>query len=212
MKNKSTRLAREISLLSLIICLVSFLGMGQTAIQKELTTQERFAKLEHKLIYPFLKGSKMTGVVPVDFATNVVEKNQGMKLIFDFTQGTAADLQSTNINPGLEEVIRVLNLHVAAGIEKKKLKVIIIFHSASLMSLLNDAYYQAKYGVNNPNSDIIKQLHAANVEMVVCGQSIHLRELKPDQFLSEMAFAISAKTTLSKYQNLGYILFAIAGH
>ena len=65
------------------------------------------------------------------------------------------------------------------------------------------------YSTNNPNVDLLNQLTTHGVELIVCGQSVMLRELSPDDFLPNIQFALSAKTTLSKYQNIGYILFDI---
>ena len=176
---------------------------------KPISKEDRFAKLESKMIFPMIKGSKMTGVVPVDFITNAPDKEEKMKLVFDFTQNTANNAQGTHVNEGLEEVIRVLNLHIASGFKKENLKAVVVFHSASILSIMNDEYYRKIYKTNNPNVDLLNQLLKNNIELVVCGQSIMLRELSPDDFLPNIQFALSAKTTLSKYQNIGYILFDI---
>lgn len=176
---------------------------------KPISKEDRFAKLEPKMIFPMIKASKMTGVVPVDFITNAPDEEEKMKLVFDFTQSTANNAQGSHVNEGLEEVIRILNLHIASGFKKENLKAVVVFHSASILSIMNDEYYRKTYKTNNPNVDLLNQLLKNNIEMVVCGQSILLRELSPDDFLPNIQFALSAKTTLSKYQNKGYILFAI---
>ncbi|MBP6239145.1 MAG: DsrE family protein [Saprospiraceae bacterium] len=176
---------------------------------KPISKEDRFAKLEPKMIFPMIKGSKMTGVVPVDFITNAPDMEEEMKLVFDFTQSTANNAQGSHVNEGLEEVIRILNLHLASGFKRENLKAVVVFHSASILSIMNDEYYRKTYKTNNPNVDLLNQLLKNNIEMVVCGQSILLRELSADNFLPNIQFALSAKTTLSKYQNKGYILFEI---
>jgi intracellular sulfur oxidation DsrE/DsrF family protein len=176
---------------------------------KPISKEDRFAKLESKMIFPMIKGSKMTGVVPVDFITNAPDKEEKMKLVFDFTQNTANNAQGRHVNEGLEEVIRILNLHIASGFKKESLKAVVVFHSASILSIMKDEYYQKTYKTNNPNVDLLNQLTTHGVELIVCGQSVMLRELSPDDFLPNIQFALSAKTTLSKYQNIGYILFDI---
>lgn len=176
---------------------------------KPISREERFAKLEPKMIFPLIKGSKMTGVIPVDFITNVLSPETKMKLVFDFTQNTANGAQSSHVNEGLEEVIRILNLHIAAGLKEGNLKAVVVFHSASLLSIMDDAYYQKTYGNKNPNTELLNQLISHGIELVVCGQSMLLRDFSPGDFLPGMQFALSARTTLSKYQNEGYILFPI---
>lgn len=192
------------------VAIVTFLcGSVYAQESKPITKEERFAKLEPKMIFPLIKVSKMTGVIPVDFITNVFPKNTKMKFIFDFTQSTANNAQGSHVNEGLEEVARILNLHITAGLKIENLKAIVVFHSASLLSIMHDAYYQDKYGNNNPNKELLNQLMKNGIDLVVCGQSIMLRELSPNDFLLGLQFALSAKTTLSKYQNEGYILFPI---
>lgn len=194
-----------ISIVVFALLSVSIVAQDSKPISKE----DRFAKLESKMIFPMIKGSKMTGVVPVDFINNVLSPETNMKIIFDFTQSTANNAQGSIVNEGLEEVARILNLHLAAGLKRDNLKTVVVFHSASLLSILHDEYYQNKYGNNNPNKDILNQLMKNGIDLVVCGQSIMLRELSPGDILPGIQFALSAKTTLSKYQNIGYILFDI---
>ena len=198
-------------LLGIIFSLLNSSMQSQSIVSPQLTKEERFAKLEPKMIFPLIKGSKMTGVVPVDFATNTPDPKSEVKLIFDFTQATANNAQSSHINEGLEEVVRILNLHIASGIQKEKLKAVVVFHSGSINSLLNNEYYQAYYKSNNPNQEILQKMANVGVQLIVCGQSVQFRELQTKQFMTGMQFALSAKTTLSKYQKDDYILFTVNG-
>ena len=210
MNTRSNYTLNFINFLILSIFLtVSLCAQELKTASKPISKEDRFAKLESKMIFPMIKGSKMTGVVPVDFINNVLSSETNMKIIFDFTQSTANNAQGSHVNEGLEEVARILNLHLAAGLKRDNLKAVVVFHSASLLSILHDEYYLSKYGNNNPNKDILNQLMKNGIDLVVCGQSIMLRELSPGDILPGIQFALSAKTTLSKYQNLGYILFDI---
>ncbi|MGB4961030.1 MAG: DsrE family protein, partial [Saprospiraceae bacterium] len=176
------------------------------------TKEERYAKMQNKLVYPLIKGSYMTGVMPILFANDHPSSKKKIKLIFDFTQSTANKAQGTHVNEGLEEVARILNLHVAAGYKKENIKTVIVFHSGSIISILNDSYYASKYQSDNPNKEMLGLLSGVGASFVVCGQSASLREIGPSEFLPEIKFAVSARTTLTKYQDEGYILFAIGEH
>lgn len=151
----------------------------------------------------------MSGIIPVENITNSLDPKKDVKLIFDFTQSTSAGNQANKVNEGLEEVGRVLNLHIAAGVKKEKLRVVIIFHSGSILSILSDEYYQKTYQSNNPNQDIIHQLSTAGVQMVICGQSLALRNISHKEVIPIVQVAMSAKTTLSKYGAAGYYYFSI---
>ncbi len=182
---------------------------AQTQNTAAVSREERFTKLEPKMIYPLIKGSKMTGVIPIENISNKPDTDKELKLIFDFTQGTFNNAQGTHVNEGLEEVGRIMNLHIAAGYKKENLKTIIIFHSASLLSILNNEYYQKAYGKPNPNNDLFSQFQKAGTGLIVCGQSLQFRELSHTELLPSIQIAFSAKTTLSKYQDKGYIVFTI---
>jgi intracellular sulfur oxidation DsrE/DsrF family protein len=211
MKYAGTNQCKYVAIFIVTLLSVSMYAQESKTESKPISKEDRFAKLEPKMVYPMIKGSKMTGVVPVDFITNAIDQKEKMKLVFDFTQSTANNAQGSHVNEGLEEVIRILNLHIASGMKRENLKAVIVFHSASILSIMNDDYYRKTYKTNNPNVDLLNQLLKNNIEMVVCGQSIMLRELSPTDFLPNIQFALSAKTTLSKYQNKGYILFDISG-
>ncbi len=186
--------------------LFTFISFSQSTTP---TREERFKKLESKMIFPLIKGSTMCGVIPVEHITSKPDPNKEIKIMFDFTQTTSKDNQAKKINEGLEEVARVLNLHIAAGLKKEKLKVVIVFHSGSILSVLTNEYYQQTYKSDNPNIDMLNQLTAAGVEMVICGQSLALRDISHNQLMPEVLVAISAKTTLSKYAADGYFNYSI---
>ena len=192
-----------------LVCLFSFIADAQQNPASSPTREERYAKLESKLVFPLIKGSKMTGVIPVENASNKPDANKEVKLIFDFTQSTANNAQGQNVNEGLEEVGRIMNLHIAAGTKKEKLKTVIIFHSGSILSILNDASYQKKYGNANPNNNLFEQLNAAGTELIVCGQSLQLRDVNQKDLQASIQVALSAITTLTKYQQKGYLVFLI---
>ncbi len=182
---------------------------AQTQNTAVVSREERFTKLAPKMIYPLIKGSKMTGVIPIENISNKPDTDKELKLIFDFTQGTFNNAQGTHVNEGLEEVGRIMNLHIAAGYKKENLKTMIVFHSAALLSILNNEYYQKVYGKPNPNNDLLSQFQKAGTGLVVCGQSMQFREMEKKELLPAIQIAFSAKTTLSKYQKEGYIVFTI---
>ncbi len=178
---------------------------AQTAANRE----EIFKKMESKMVFPLIKGGAMCGVLPVENLDIKSDPDKEVKLMFDFTQSTSTGNQAVKINEGLEEVARILNLHVLAGTKKEKLKAVIVFHSGAIFSVFTDAYYREKYQGSNPNLDLLTQLSAAGVQMVVCGQSLALREIPRADILPFIQVAVAAKTTLSKYHAQGFYEFII---
>lgn len=191
-----------------VTILVSLQAHSQSAgrIAKE-PKMEPFVSL---LEYPLIKGSKWTGIVPVKKTTDKPDVNKVYKIVFDFTQnGIGKDL-TENPNEGLEEVARVLNLHIAAGIKKEHLKATIVVHSGASMSILNNETYFKKFKVNNPNEGLINQLQKAGVKIVLCGQTMNLRGIQENELYKDVFIAVAAKVALVKYQSMGYVLNAIS--
>ncbi len=60
------------------------------------------------------------------------------------------------------------------------------------------------FNVENPNSQLIKELSNAGVDVITCGQTAMLRKIDKSVVLPEVKFALSAITTLLQYQNNGY--------
>ena len=84
-------------------------------IEKEFADKAKWEKVEAKAIYPLLKGSKNSGVVPVKNANEISNPNIDYKILFELT-GNNPDSTAKDINAGLDEIARVINLHVASGI------------------------------------------------------------------------------------------------
>lgn len=176
------------------------------ADQKEL----RLKKAEPKMIYPFMKGKTMySGVLPVENISNQADFPESYKLIFDFAIGNPDDLKKGKENMGIEEIIRILNLHKAAGIPENRMKAVVVIHGSGIMSFLRNEEYLKKYGVNNPNIDLIEQLQKKGVEFTACGQTLQFREIDIDKMIPGVQKSQSARTALSTYQLKGYVLFPV---
>jgi intracellular sulfur oxidation DsrE/DsrF family protein len=129
--------------------------------------------------------------------------------VFDFAYGTPEIYSQGLVNPGLEEICRILNLHSAAGISDKNLEICIIFHGGSVWTFLHEDAYRERFGKENANINLIKALQQKGVALVVCGQSLQLRELDRAKLLPGVAVAFSARSSLSTLQQQGYVLFPV---
>jgi intracellular sulfur oxidation DsrE/DsrF family protein len=198
-----------------VLCLVVISLLSYTGLQAQanLTPSQQRAELlkknESKLIYPFVKGGLQTGVMPVPEVGFQITKGKTYKLVFDFSVGSGSIYSQGQVNPGLEEICRILNLHSAAGVADKNLDIYIITHGPGIWTLLDETVYKEKYGKENANAPLIRALREKGVKIVACGQTMQLRELKLSQMLSGVTIGYSAKTSVSTLQMQGYVLFPI---
>ena len=119
------------------------------------------------------------------------------------------DLKSSNdnygtVNKGLNNVARLLNLHGAAGVPKDKLHVAVAVHYTATPIILNNNGYQKKYGINNPNLELINQLKEAGVELYVCGQSLVARHYDFENVNPQVEIGLSMLTVVTEKMMNGY--------
>jgi intracellular sulfur oxidation DsrE/DsrF family protein len=198
--------SRHYRYFTLIIACIA-MTIGIQAQQKPLTGRAAALKAkEALLIYPFFKGSTNTGVLPVDNPTLLYGYKGKCKLVFDL----GYEAEKGQINGGIEEVMRVINLHGAAGIKKQDLDVYVIFHGPATASFLDDDLFNKQFQVSNPNLPLIKQLQDAGVKLVICGQTLGLRNMNISSFPDGTLKAFSARTASSDLVQRGYMLYDVS--
>jgi intracellular sulfur oxidation DsrE/DsrF family protein len=149
------------------------------------------------LIYPLIRGHG--GVVPLPRAAE--QPRKGAKAVFDIT----AEAKPGEVNKGLEEVARLLNLYGAAGLKARDVQITAVLHGQADPAVLSDAAYAARFSVAaNPDLPVIRDLKRAGVEVFVCGQSLHELGFKTEEVAKEVPVADSALLVLVNKQTDGY--------
>jgi intracellular sulfur oxidation DsrE/DsrF family protein len=149
------------------------------------------------LVYPLVPGHG--GVVPLPRAAE--QPRKGAKVVFDIT----APARVGEVNPGLEQVARLLNLYGAAGLKAGDVKIAAVLHDDADMAVFSDAAYTARFNMTaNPNLPLIRELKKAGVEVFVCGQSLHELGFKTEEVAEEVPVADSAMLVLVNKQADGY--------
>jgi len=196
--------------LLLIICFITFgTCFAQTPKDSAALARRdsiRFAKMLDNAIYPLIKEAKMGGVIPILNPDELPDPKLQYKLLMNVTLAATKPAQAKEINGALAEVARIMNLHVAAGVPKSNLDVVVITHASALFSLLDDEHYQKKFKINNPNVKLVKELQANGVKFINCGQAMKFLEIERETLLPGIKTAYSAKTTISTYSLKGFIL------
>lgn len=125
------------------------------------------------------------------------------KVVFDIH---SAPTDPALINSSINTLARFLNMHVAAGVPRENLHIAGVVHNRASTSVLENPFYQQKYGVGNPNIPLIEALSEAGVSIYMCGQSVHARGLERDQLLEPVQLGLSAMTIILSLQQQGYQL------
>lgn len=123
------------------------------------------------------------------------------KVIFDVSQSSS---DRSVINKNIVTAARFLNMHASEGMKKEQLKVAMTIHGGAWQDVLNNEAYKEKFGVDNPNLELINELSEAGADIIICGQTAAFRGITKDNANPNVKFALSAMTALLQYQKVGY--------
>ncbi len=160
-----------------------------------------FSAYSQQRVTPVIKS--YGGIYAVPEATVKPDPEQDYRIVIDVYGGTE---DKSEIDRSLNNVARMLNLHAVGGVPAEKMKVVLALHAQSTYSTLDNETYRDRFGSDNPNARLMKELKEAGVKITVCGQSLRGRGFEADQLRDEVEIATSMLTTVTHYQNLGYLL------
>ena len=124
------------------------------------------------------------------------------KAVFD----AVSNADETSVNTGLVSVARYLNMHARNGVPVENMDIAVVAHGPALKTLLSDEAYQTRYGIDNPNSELLEKLAAAGVNFYLCGQSMMFGGFNKSELANPVKVALSAMTMLTVLQSDGYAL------
>jgi len=140
------------------------------------------------------------GIYAIPQATVLPEEQLDYKVVIDLYSGADSPEQ---INPALNNVARMINLHAIGGAQKP-MEVVLAIHGKAYNLVMDNESYQKRFSVDNPNIQLVRELKQAGVKLTVCGQSLLFREVTPTEVLPEIDLATSMLTTVTTYQLKGY--------
>jgi hypothetical protein len=85
----------------------------------------------------------------------------------------------------------------------------IVLHGAATKESLSNEAYTKLFSKPNPNRELIGQLRAAGVEILVCGQALNHAGYDPAQTADEVKVALSAATAIINRQTQGFAYLPI---
>ena len=135
-------------------------------------------------------------------AASQLNKQLDYKLIFDIKSNQIKN----GVNKGLWTIARTLNLFELSGIPRKKIELVASIHGEATFITLNNNAYRNKFGIDNPNLNLIKQLKENGVELYVCSQAIASRKINNRDLNINVIPALSGIAVLSNHLLQGFTL------
>lgn len=158
-----------------------------------------FTAFSQKRINPVIKNYGTIFDIP--FAEEKPDPNQEYKIVVEIEKESE---RPDSVSWALNNVARLINLHVMAGVKLEQLHVVIAIHSGAIYTVMNNEAYRNRYKVDNPNLGLFEALDKAGVRIVACGQSIMFRKVDRFKMAPQVKVASSMITTLTSYQMKGY--------
>jgi intracellular sulfur oxidation DsrE/DsrF family protein len=143
------------------------------------------------------------GYISIPNAAVSPDRKRTYRAVFDATKMAN---NPTDLVPALNMAGAELNAFGASAVPLRNTKFVVIFHGAAINAILDDAHYRSKYGVANPNLNVVKELKKAGVEIFVCGQNLAREHIDPAILTPDVTVASAAPIVLMTYQNDGYAL------
>lgn len=125
------------------------------------------------------------------------------KVVFDIMNSPE---DPTQRNASIETAARFLNMHAQSGVPLENMKVALVVHNKASKDLCTNTAYKDRYGVDNPNIELIQELLNVGVEFIFCGQSSRSRNFPMEDIQPGIQLGLSAMTALIQLQNQGYNL------
>jgi intracellular sulfur oxidation DsrE/DsrF family protein len=79
-----------------------------------------------------------------------------------------------------------------------------VVHGTAGWEILDDAAYRDRYGVANPNKELLGELLEEGVLVILCGQTAASRGIPHESRIDGVQVALSAMTAFVVLQELGY--------
>jgi intracellular sulfur oxidation DsrE/DsrF family protein len=132
-----------------------------------------------------------------------IKENTQLKAVFDIMNSPE---DPSSLNRSIETAARFLNMHAQSGVPASNLKVALVVHNKASKDISSNEAYKKRYGVDNPNAEMVQQLLDAGVEFIFCGQSSLSRNFPMEETIPGVQLSLSAMTALIQLQNDGYRL------
>ena len=166
-----------------------------------LFAQKNDTDPEGKVFFPAINLHPFMGVVPTEVNALQYDSTVEYKIVVDISSKSS---NSKKMNSSLKEAARIYNLSIANGAPKENIKMALVIHGDAIDAIFNDQVYKKEYGIENPNTELIKTLKINEVHLYVCGQNLGYKKIPIESLAPEIEIALSAKTAFIVLDQKGY--------
>ncbi|MEJ2540740.1 MAG: DsrE family protein [Gemmatimonadota bacterium] len=139
--------------------------------------------------------------IAVEDPTFVAPADHVFRAVFEINDGSPED--ASNMQMGT--IARFLNLHARHGVPDERVHAAAVVHGSGFRALLRDDAYGERYdGATNPSRELVEELLANGVQIVLCGQTAGARQIDRDELIPGVQVGWSAMTALNVFQTRGY--------
>jgi len=142
-------------------------------------------------------------VWPIDDPDFKTDKDREFKVVFDIMSSPENPDQ---LNASIETAARFLNMHAQHGIAEDKLKVALVVHNKATKDIMTQEAYSQRYGVPNPNFELLSALIQSGADVILCGQSSLSRDVPSENTIEGVQISLSAMTAIIQLTDQDYTL------
>lgn len=141
---------------------------------------------------------------PVPDGALTPDPKKDWKIVFDVGGDKTME---DGVNAALWHVARAVNVYGNAGVDKEHRKFAVVLHGAATKLALSPEAYKKKFGNDDPDTKLKKELAEAGVTLYVCGQALADHGFSEDQVGPNVDVALSALAAVPVLESQGYQLF-----
>lgn len=130
-----------------------------------------------------------------------VPEDHTFRVVWEIVDGAEAGA----MDPELSTVARFFNLHARHGVPNERIQLAAVVHGGGWRAILNEGAYAERFdGEANASRELVEQLVAAGVDIVLCGQTAGSRQISQEDVIPGVKIGWSAMTALHWFQSQGY--------
>jgi len=176
--------------LSAVVAFLYYPLMGEPAMAEQVPSAGPLI-MDFGKVYDVPKAAKLT------------QEDKVYRVVFDVSHSPG---NTEQINASIETLARFLNMHARTGLPRENLKLALVLHGAAAKDSLNHKAYKARFGVENPNLELLEALADTGVRAYLCGQTAKHQGIGANELTRPVEMALSAMTALVVLQEQGYRL------